>query len=446
MNAQHHASLGRRTLEEIRQKRAAERLNKASSASDLSTTSNTTADTVGIRTSESGSRPSEKDIGSLVAQLKDLQKKNAELEEENKKLSSMLQKKVAECDTQQRQLNDLEQNVVPSLRKALRDVAMEKDAAVVAREDISAQLRTVRKRLKEVEEEQYRAEEDAAALRAELNSIQQQTMNSTLGGMASMGSSPDQVLALEKELVNLKSQLEKESQLRHQELQRLAEEQAQVSSLMSEKQGLEEKLAEMTKRASVVSEKPSQARTFSLEDKEKLEGQLHDMAVMVERLETSRQKLLAEIDSQSSEIEKLFEENANLSSTYQETVGVVTHWQNQVKECLKQNEELRGMLDKLRKEQVNLLSSHGDEISNISADVINVSEPHYTAEVFSLKAQLVKEQSRAEALGAEVLQLSVQLEQARQTYSGLTRLYRPVLRNIESSLIKMKQDTTLAVK
>ena len=81
------------------------------------------------------------------------------------------------------------------------------------------------------------------------------------------------------------------------------------------------------------------------------------MAVAVERLENSRQKLLLEvhiltlfaiatclheiyelyvliciqIDSQSTEIERLFEENSNLSSAYQEATGMVSHWENQVK-------------------------------------------------------------------------------------------------------------------
>lgn len=78
------------------------------------------------------------------------------------------------------------------------------------------------------------------------------------------------------------------------------------------------------------------------------------MAVAVERLETSRQKLLSEvcyfplgpfniknynslhigfglqIDSQSSEIERLFEENSSLSSAYQESLGLVAHWESQV--------------------------------------------------------------------------------------------------------------------
>lgn len=82
----------------------------------------------------------------------------------------------------------------------------------------------------------------------------------------------------------------------------------------------------------------------------------------------------------------------------------------------------------------------------------------------------MKEQSRAEALSAEVLQLSVQLQQAIQAYNGLARMYasspnpffpllsncilraseyyihfslysyKPVLRNIETNLLKIKQD------
>ncbi|KAK6935800.1 hypothetical protein RJ641_032830 [Dillenia turbinata] len=53
-----HASLGRRTLEEIRQKRAAERLTKVSSGPDL-TNASSPIDSVGIRKSESGNRISD---------------------------------------------------------------------------------------------------------------------------------------------------------------------------------------------------------------------------------------------------------------------------------------------------------------------------------------------------------------------------------------------------
>ncbi|MCD7471453.1 hypothetical protein HAX54_011902 [Datura stramonium] len=246
-----HASLGRRTLDEIRQKRAAERLSKTSSGPDLTKASNTN-EVLGIKKSESSTRLSENDITGLVSQLKVVQKDNAELDKENRALASKLQTKEEENNMLQNRLNDLEQNTIPSLRKALKDVAMEKDAAVVAREDLSALLRTIKKRLKEVEEEQYRAEEDAAALRAELNSLQQQAMTGPVSGLTSMNFPPDHMHALEKELANLKSQLEQVTLLRQQERQQLAEEKVHVAALSSQKQDLEEKLSVMSKKVSEV--------------------------------------------------------------------------------------------------------------------------------------------------------------------------------------------------
>lgn len=436
-----HASLGRRTLEEIRQKRNAEKSSKTSSGPDLPQIP-TSTDAAGMRKSESGSRLSETDISGLVSQLQDMQRKNAELDGENRSLTSRLHTKEAENEILQKRLNDLEQNTVPSLRKALRDVAMEKDAAVVSREDFSSQLRTIKKRLKEAEEEQYRAEEDAAALRAELNSLQQQAMSGQLGCPPSMGYPSDHMQAMEKELANLKSRLEQESNLRQQDLQKLAEEQAQSSTLISQKQELELKLESMSKAMTEKETGKSTQKVFSTEDKERLEKQLHDMAVVVERLESSRQKLLLEIDSQSSEIERLFEENSSLLSAHQEALGVVAQWQAQVRDCLTQNEELRSMLDKLRAEQE---IQKGLPTTNREGDNGMDSGSH-TSEVHSLKVQLAKEQSRAEALSAEVLQLSARLQQAMQEYNGLARSYYPVLRNIENNLMKLKQDGSVSVQ
>lgn len=37
-----------------------------------------------------------------------------------------------------------------------------------------------------------------------------------------------------------------------------------------------------------------------------------------------------QIDSQSSEIERLFEENSSISSAYQESLGLVAQWESQV--------------------------------------------------------------------------------------------------------------------
>lgn len=444
-----HASLGRRTLEEIRQKRAAERLSKTSSGPDLTKPSNTN-EVLGIKKSESATRLSENDITGLVSQLKVVQKKNAELDEENRALGLKLQTKEVENNMLQKRLNDLEQNTIPSLRKSLKDVAMEKDAAVVAREDLSALLRTIKKRLKEVEEEQYRAEEDATSLRAELNSLQQQAMTGPVSGLTSMNFPPDHMHAMEKELANLKSQLEQVTLLRQQERQQLAEEKAHVSALSSQKQDLEEKVAVMSKKVSgEVAGKASQ-KTFSEEDKVRLEKQLHDMAVAIERLESSRQKLLMEIDSQSSEIERLFEENSNLSSAYHEALEVLVQWENQVKDCLKQNEELRVMLDKLRTSQAAVATADNNLIQqgvweSIKGSKNEIQRTEYT-EIIFIKGLLAEEQSKTEALSAEILQLNARLQQATQAYNGLTRIYKPVLRNIQNSLVKLKQDSTVRVQ
>lgn len=446
-----HASLGRRTLEEIRQKRAAERLSKASSGPDLSQVSSSSSspnDAVGMKKSESGTRLSETDIGGLVSQLKEMQKRNMELEEVNRTLYSKLQTKEVESETLQKQLHELEQNTVPALRKALKDVAIEKDAAVVAREDLSAQLRMLKKRLKEAEEEQYRAEEDAAAIRAELNSLQQQALSDLPSGIPSSGYSPDHIKVMETELSNIKSQLEQESRLRQQEQQQLADEQARVSALMLQKQELEEKLTAMSTRVTDEAAEKRNNKGLSVEDKERLEKQMHDMAVAIERLENSRQKLLMEIDSQSSEIERLFEENSNLSSACREAMGVAVHWENQVKDCLRQNDELRSMLHKLRMEQASRPTLDDKVgISQSSKDGQDeIASSGFSPEIISLKSQLVNEQSRAEGLSAELLQLSARLQQATQAYNALARLYKPILRNIENSLIKMKQDSSVSVQ
>lgn len=63
-----------------------------------------------------------------------------------------------------------------------------------------------------------------------------------------------------------------------------------------------------------------------------------------------------------------------------------------MKDCLKQNEELRGVIDRLRADQASLLSvnerevlrytteSHGDRVNEISSQ-----PPAYMSEILSLK-------------------------------------------------------------
>ncbi|KAG0551780.1 hypothetical protein BDA96_01G452400 [Sorghum bicolor] len=438
-----HASRGRRTLEEIRQKRAAERMQHA----------------LPIAASHVDSHGNQRAGAELLARVQELENGNTELERENKMLLSKIAEKEVEKDALVNRLNDLERNVVPSLKKTLNDISLEKDAAVVAKEDALAQLRSMKKRLKEAEEEQYRAEEDSASLRAQLNTLQQQVMGHSYSGYT-MGTSNEESVSMEKEIQDLQAQLKQESLLRQQEQQKLAEEsqlrqqeqeklakeQIRIASLEAEKQQLEDQITMLTKKATDDASEFAARKAFSLQDREKLENQLHDMALMIERLEGSRQKLLMEIDSQSSEIEKLFEENSAVSTSYQEAMAITVQWENQVRDCLKQNEELRSHLEKLRLEQASLL-----KVSNIATQsdgqIENSSNPpEMVTENISLKDQLIKEQSRSEGLSAEIMKLSAELRKAVQAQNNLARLYRPVLRDIESNLMKMKQETYATIQ
>lgn len=153
----------------------------------------------------------------------------------------------------------------------------------------------MKKRLKEAEEEQYRvwilldlwdllkwlsiiwrsylskAEEDAAAFRAELNSLQQQNIGNIFGNIPSTNKSEEQIISLEKEIMDLKSELQvtlifwacclscsmvtwlldllqQLSVLRQQEQQKLIEEQLKTSTLLAEKQDLEGRLEAFSKK------------------------------------------------------------------------------------------------------------------------------------------------------------------------------------------------------
>ncbi|KAJ0987827.1 hypothetical protein J5N97_006183 [Dioscorea zingiberensis] len=242
----HHATLGRRTLEEIDQKRAAGRLHKASSGHDLDS-----SNVYGAYMSEGGIRATERDAYMLPSRLEELESRNTELEGENQQLLSRLGARDAKNDSLIKRVNELE--------------------------DALAQLRTMKKRLKEAEEDQYRAKEDAATLRAELSALPQQGFGNSFSIFSSIVKSAEEIAAMEKEMADLRLVLQQESHLRLQEQQKLADEQLRVSSLIAEKQMMENK-----------------------------------------------------IDSQSSEIKRLLEENSNMTTSYQEAMSVAMQWENQV--------------------------------------------------------------------------------------------------------------------
>lgn len=452
-----HASLGRKKLEEIRQKKAADRSQKAFPGMDHRNSNPSGLQKTGSGIEESvhwiGNQSTEKDFQALLTYTRQLEADIREQQEQNKSFASKLETLEMERDAFEKQLKKMEETELPSLKKSLQDVSREKDAAIIARDDQSAQLRAVRRRLREVEEEQYKAEEDAATLRAELNMLQRQEEQHQSSGIPSSSITIEHLRAMEQEMANIKVELQEAVRQRQEEQQKLAAEKERFVLLMTEKQQLEEKLLLASEKISEhASEKNSEGNSSTAEiqkqEKGKHDQQLRELAMMVERLESGRQKLLAEIDTQSLEIERLFVENTNLSAGLKDMTGVAAQWENQVQECLKQNAELRVMLEKLRTEQANTISELPMHVAEaVSSREITydnekgiVGHTAYATENLKLKGELAKTQTKSEALAAQVMQLSVELKRTVQAYNCLARLYKPILWNIENRLIQMKAD------
>ncbi|KAJ7524572.1 hypothetical protein O6H91_17G012000 [Diphasiastrum complanatum] len=347
--------------------------------------------------------------------------------------------------------------LIDDVRQSLGRATIERDAAIVAKEDLLAQLRLAKKRLHEAEEEQYKAEEDAAALRAELKMLQhiEQPSDSLL-------QSSSDSWKLEQEATATKAALEDALQQLEKEQQKFSTERQKVLKLTEEKEELE--IALQTARKNASAEKrdsgANQLKTevhpssvaLSKVEKKKYDQQLRELASMIERLENGRQKLLAEIDAQSLEIERLFMENAGLIAGLKDTSQVASEWEKQVQECIKQNSCLTTTLNRMRMEQAlvsgtpflddkgNFTSAvkDGDSVQQESAGALELEA--LKVERSHLKVELAKALARSEELSGQVSQLSLDLTRAVYTSNNLNRLYHPILSTIESRLLQLKQD------
>ncbi|OAE32666.1 hypothetical protein AXG93_632s1160 [Marchantia polymorpha subsp. ruderalis] len=392
-----------------------------------------------------------------------------------------------------------------ALQKALDQMAMERDAAIVAKEDVMGQLRVTKRRLKEAEEEQYKAEEDAASLRAEIQNLQQ----SDRGHASAFSYMPEhqEIAAVKSELEvcilctqgsqgslfeflsyglfthqghvpgnqEMWTRLQQEQLKLATERQRNASLTSKVKELEVAKQNMETALVAARNEQSEQDDVASASITLPLEgassiddtgasldawnasslkgeieklktEKTKHEGQLHELASMVERLEKGRQKLLGEIDTQSLEIERLFVENSNLELSLRDSSEMAAQWEIQVQQCLEHNAQLRSEINKLRMEQAAL--SESAELNHVQRTPGKPGAPDTGHDVLrrdfaKLKRELADAQAVMEEQTAQVAQLTSNLNRAQLTSHSLGRLYKPILSNIENRLIQMKQDLPL---
>ncbi|XP_024522243.1 myosin-11 isoform X1 [Selaginella moellendorffii] len=406
----HHASLGRRKLEEIRQKKATEK-NSA-------------------KQSELIPSGQDQDVEGLKQELEATQNERNALQRQLDEKIEKIQVLVRDLQTFQASASN-DAKLVSELKQSVKNLTVDRDAAITSKEDVTAQLRLARKRLQEAENEQYKAEEDAAVLRAELKQLQQQMEHSASSQSFHATMLTDQYAISDQEHKAVKEELHDALFQLQNNRQLLAMEQQKVAQLLAEKKELEAALASsrnneaeakraLANAASTTEQQFTSNKWKSKVDRGKYEQHLRELASMVERLENGRQKLLAEIDRQSLEIEKLFMENEGLVSGLNETSEIAAQWERQLRECAKQNTELE-----------NKLQAH-QTLSQLE-DLVK-EEDLSSTEIPKLKMDLTK------ALG-ERDQLALELASVRITLNGFNRLYNPVLSSLETRLVQIKQNS-----
>lgn len=364
-----------------------------------------------------------------------------------------------------------DEKTVAMLRKSLDTITMERDAAFISREDMVAQLRLMKRRLQEAEEEQYKAEEDAAAVRAEIKMLQaSEDQSESLGAMADQLRLAEQHNnALQKELQEVVLRLQQEQQRVSMERQRAATLNAQNQELQNELLIMSARLAEMeepkqsrssvtvpfteaaladsaTSTDGVASDAKLLSDEKAKDEKAIAESKLRELASMVERQENGRQTLLAEIDKQSLEIERLFVENEGLRGNVKQTAEFAARWEAQVQDCMEQNTELRAMLNQLRLEQSSMIAATESESLGLEAHAGDEGSGNKTApeswqaERTKLKIELAKALARSEELSAQMVHQSADLNRAVQALTSLSNLYKPVLSSIENRLMQIRQE------
>ncbi|GAQ87726.1 myosin heavy chain-related protein [Klebsormidium nitens] len=501
MKKQDLAAAGKRKLEEFRKKKD----KSAHAAAPVQEDENGATDEEARPDPNIWRRALENEINTLRSETGRLQAELLREQTEKALLQTQVQQVEKNTGSIKSQLERVErerrkaEELASSLRRNIETITGERNAAIAAKEDFAAQLRVARRRLQEAEEEQYRAEEDTAALRAEVERLEALSHGHVRRPSQEIPLAENELDKARAELQMTLTELQSSQQSVAVERQRQAVLSSRLAEVTSEKDELEhvltqtrDKLQELRQqlgasqaRATAAEEATAEARLEAAEarreaeskaeflaprtpesrsttddaeraelelaaarfvdEKRKLEGRCKELAMMVERQEKGRQKLLTEIDSQSLEIERLFGENAGLHAGLNEYTAIAARWEQQVHELLGQNQELRAALRQLREEQ-----RVAEEARSTAEDVKVQDSPGQAGMVpasdleearareAKLKKQLAQALAKAEELAEQCERLSADYNQVTHAMANLSRAYQPLLSGIESKLLQLR--------
>eukprot|EP00898_Chlorokybus_atmophyticus_P001313 jgi/Chlat1/2182/Chrsp17S02741 len=403
--------------------------------------------------------------------------------------------------------------LVAATKAQFDEVSAERTSLQRARDDMAAQLRVAKLRLQEAEEDQYKAEEDVGAMRNELERLtaalaaaEDNANHASQAGMPSTSPYSEELLAMQQErdtaITELKSaiaiadaerkrasMLELRANAANEEMNRITQQVIQLNNelrqlkyeLANASQAVEDERqralvlqvqledaaiqraaevpqqdavsAQLTQELALVQEQFSAAQT----QHDATSQRLHDAELLVQRLSASHGKLLAEIDSQSLEIERLFSENAGLSKGIRDASEISVSWERQVKELISQNAALRAELADSRAKAAAaasvpkpVVSSSGMALASDAARASGSQENGSLADLQQahahLEAKYAEAQERAEALAAQCAELTAKYTATIQSFSSIERAYDPVLSTIEMRLVQMRREVSMYIE
>lgn len=405
-------------------------------------------------------------LGQRVQQAEDELRAAAQVMTDNKALQQSLSECRQMCQRVQKE-SQLSQEARKILEAELRDeraarlvaeeaktkIEVDRSRIQKARDDAIGQLRLLQQKAREAEEEQYRAEEEAASLRRELQMVQgtQSTSRSKQDPVSSgpldsyilvqqLEGERSRTTTLMNELTLTKAQLERYKadamkmqleveklryELEHagvsnndQVVNELEECKRNILSLekdLREERAINQQLRVSQDESAQLTGAAPSAGTTRVEQAVPGEDLYEELQLLQNKLvqyKRSRDKLLAEIDRQAAEVDRLMLDKRALAQDAEHYRGVATKWEAQAQDGLVYIGRLKDLLEESATWQV-----EGGQDSESAAD----------AGLASFQKALLQEQARNVDLDLQVRALCAELTRSHIASRDLGQSMLPVL-------------------
>lgn len=356
------------------------------------------------------------------------------------------------------------------------------------RDELAAQVRLAQQKARDAEEDQCRAEDEAAALRAELQALQAggTPLRQSLAGSSTvhidltpeleaerhrtttlyntLTAAKAELHRLSQELSSTKEQLNtRDEQLTdtkaqlYQTERRLKEAEDELASCVAKINALQQQQREQplpgssglhsstanptpsTQPASPVTPPPHQHASFSgrsASDYEDLSRKAEEAAALTKKvaaMKVARDKLLLELDRQMMEADKLAVENRALSEEVLQLRGHCSAWESQAQAAIAQLERLKDIIEEsaswgTSQQQAAQEVQQQDQGQGAGAGAADVAPSQ----------DVLQQVARTTELDLQVRALCAELARARGGTAAMGRSLLPVLQGVELRLAQLK--------